>query len=197
MYCKSSLNYCKTWHDESAMQVQTAPFSTFWTFSFLEYFCPAVGWACRCRYLWIQKTDCTGMMIYRVVTFTLVHLTLWGLKSSGPLIRGFLKNKYTVGPLCAYVESGYKGLTERDSSILGFQSIVSWTGTLWILRDDCTMTMSKSESSQLPTSISLNDANFKYIIDSKENSQCFYQKPEIDKTIRAQFTEYFSTSNPL
>ena len=59
------------------------------------------------------------------------------------------------------------------------------------------MTMSKSESSQLPTSISLNDANFKYIIDSKENSQCFYQKPEIDKTIRTQFTEYFSTSNPL
>ena len=99
--------------------------------------------------------------------------------------------------MCICGTRGCKGLTERDVSILGFQSIGSRTGTLWILRDDCTMTVSKSESSQLPTGISLNDANFKYIPDSKENSQCFYQKPEIEKTIRAQFTEYFSTSNPF
>ena len=69
--------------------------------------------------------------------------------------------------------------------VLLYKVEASGTNLQWILRDDCTMTVSKSESSQLPTSISLNDANFKYIPDSKENSQCFYQKPEIEKTIRA------------
>ena len=163
------------------MQIQTVLFATFWNFFFLNIFALQLVESANAEP--VDKEDRLygddNLLCGYLYAYTPDPWTTQVWKAQVHLYVVFLFNKYTVCPLCAYVESvDAKGWLKGTSASL---DIGSWTGTLCILRDDCTMIMSKSESSQLPTSISLNDANFKYILDSEENSQCFYQKPETEK----------------